>query len=350
MNYNIAFYCPDTNLKISGDVTSKKGLGGGKTAIVKMADSLQRLGNDVKVYAYCEPGIYDGVEYCDFQRFGKIDCDLFIAITGQKCDLSELPYKNIKARLKSVWLSGAGFVNGINIPFYDFYYANSFFLKNRAIHKWNFPYEKVIATHQGYDPDDFLGVNENDIKRDRFGIVFASHPSKGLSRIIEIIEKLKEDINKSFFLDIYGGYKLWNDSDDTVLHVEKEWADYKGMLSQPDLCKRLFNYNFMLHLTGYEDTSSVLIHQAKKAGIIVIASDVGGNSEIIKNGYDGFIIKGNYLDGNCEEKVLKLVKRLIEDDSYTEYIRNNAKKHSMTWDKAAKEWQDCWDEMISRNL
>jgi polysaccharide pyruvyl transferase CsaB len=350
MSYRIVFYCPDTNLKISGDVTNKKGLGGGKTAIVKMADALRKLGNNVKVYAYCEEGIYNGVEYHDFLKLDKEACDIFIAITGQKCDLSELPYFDIRSGLKIAWLSGAGFIKGINIPFYDFYYANSVFLKKRVIDKWGLPHEKVIATHQGFDPNDFNGVNENGPRRDMFGIVFASHPSKGLLRIIEIVEKLKEAINKSFFLDIYGGYKLWNDSDDTVLHVEKEWADYKGMLSQPDLCKRLFNYNFMLHLTGYEDTSSVLMHQAKRAGVAVIASDVGGNSEIIKDGYDGFIIKENYLYDGCEERVIKLVKWLIEDDNYAEYIRKNAKKHSMTWDKVAKEWQDHWDKVLGKTL
>jgi glycosyltransferase involved in cell wall biosynthesis len=345
----IAFYCPDSNLKLAGDIPWKKGLGGGKTALIKMADALNRAGHSVKVFAYCIEGTYNNVEYLDFNNIKNISCDILIAITGGRGNLSDLYNRNVHAKIKILWLSGAGFISGIDNTFFDYYYANSEFLKKRAIQEWKFPFEKVLATHQGYDPEDFLGIQTDSIERNPYAIVFASHPSKGLNRIIEIIEQLRKDVSNKLNLDIYGGFKLWDDNDTREVSTQKDFISYKGFLSQPELCKKLFNYNFMLHLTDYEDTSSILIQQAKKSGVIVIASDVGGNCELVENGYDGFIIKDNYGSLKCYTKVKNLIAYLLNHMNYISYIRENAQKHSLSWDEIAIEWATHWSEILNKN-
>ncbi len=343
--YKVAFYCPDRNIQIAGEFPGTRGMGGGKTAIVKMAESLCRFGNDVQCHAYCCEGTFHGVEYRDISRLETLSCDVLIAITGHEADISTLYSLATDAKMKILWLSGSGFIKGVDDAFFDYYYANSVFLKKKAVQEWHLPLEKVITTHQGFDPADFEGA-DGTVPRDENAFVFASHPSKGLDRVTEIAQRLRQDVMVDVRLDVYGGYRLWSDNDMRVPVSGFPWIRYRGMVSQPELCRSLFRYGFMLHLTDYEDTSSVLIHQAKRAGVIVIASDVGGNREVIENGRDGFVIADNYRSEECYVNVRKLITILIEDSTYAGYIRENASRHSFTWEKIAREWMRHWDETL----
>jgi hypothetical protein len=120
------------------------------------------------------------------------------------------------------------------------------------------------------------------------------------------------------------------------------------MVGQVELVQAMHAYGLMFHLTEYPDLQSLVIQQAKKAGVITIASNVGGNSELIEHGHDGFIIDEHYLSQACEEKIKRLVARLTGDEEYAGYIRDNAKRHSLTWAKIAKDWIDHWDEVLRK--
>lgn len=345
-SYKVIFYCPDENLKFNGNTPALKGLGGGKTAITKMAAALVRVGCGVKVYAYTEEGIYAGVEYIDYKKIGGESCDVLVVITGHKCDISEIYETDIQAKLKILWISGVQPIRNVRDSFFDFYYANSVFMKKKAVFEWGLPIYKIVTTYQGYDPEDISDFDISSIRREKMGIVFASHPSKGLTRIIDIVRRLRTDIDNRFFLDIYGGFRLWDDSATDDIVFKEDWITYKGLLSQPELSKRLFSYGFMFHLTDYPDTSSILVQQAKKAGIIVIASDVGGNSEIITDGYNGFIIKDHYMDENCYAQVKRLVKYLLDNEEYDSYIRVKAEQSALNWNEIANRWIYHWDDVL----
>lgn len=345
MAYDVTLYCPDTNIRISGSLAEIKALGGRTIAIVKMAEALGHMGHKVTVYGHVEEEQYKNVEYLRHEKLNDIQTDIFIATTAFRNDLSELKERKISARAKIVWFRNASPVKGLDALEVDYFYAPSVFLQKKAVEQWGLPLGKVVPVHHGYDHNEFGGL-EAASERDKYGIIFATHPAKGLDRVLDIFTGLKS-VDSRFHLDIYSSYKLWNDDDNTGLQLpDEEGIRYRGLIPQRDLVRVMHEYNFMFHLTDYEDAISSVLTHAVRCGIITIASNAGGNSEVITDGYNGFIIDEHYLLQKCEEKVLRLVEYLNRKDEYAEYIRKNGMAYSLSWEKVAGDWTGHWDEIF----
>jgi polysaccharide pyruvyl transferase CsaB len=69
---------------------------------------------------------------------------------------------------------------------------------------------------------------------------------------------------------------------------------------------------------------------------------------LIENGFDGFIFKEHYKDERSYDKIKRVINALLQDEAYAQYIRENAERHSQTWDAAAKDWVTLWDDFLGR--
>jgi len=189
------------------------------------------------------------------------------------------------------------------------------------------PAEKFFVIHNGVDTTLFKWYYRFVIKRNPFGIVFASHPIKGLDKVIDLVKELREEISPRFFLDVYGGYKLWGD-DQPELNLSSNIASFKGLIPQHQLIKRLFSYNFMINFYSLPEGFGLIYPQAMKAGVICIVSNVGGVSEVIKDGYNGFLISNPVDAESALSEVKNIVYSLIKDNKFVNYIRKNAMKYN----------------------
>jgi len=272
--YRIVFYCPDTNLKYDGRTPDQTGLGGGKTALVRMAKALHELGNHVVVYGNSDPGNYDGVEYRHFASLDNLECDIFVVMTSSKLDLSDWDPESVTARLCILWVQGTAPIRGLDHTHFDYVYAVSAYLRNILYHEWGIPSSKIITTSNAYSEENVQAAEKANLVRDKHGIVFASHPSKGLSRVVEIVNALHE-YDSRFYLDIYGGKRLWNASSQEDDLPERDHIRFRGLVGQRDLNHRLRSYNFMIAVSDVPDACSLTLIEAKRAGVLVLASAVG---------------------------------------------------------------------------
>lgn len=343
--YRVIFYCPDTNLKYDGRTPDRIGLGGGKTAFIRMAKALRDLGNEVIVYGNSDPGNYDGVEYRNFTSLKHAECDILVVMTTSKLDLTDWDPETVVSRLSILWVQGIAPIRGLDHTHFDYVYAVSGYLHNVMLHEWGIPSAKIVTTSNAFSEENAQAAQQNSPARDKYGIVFASHPSKGLSRVIEIVNALREHDSR-FYLDIYGGKRLWDaESRDEDL-LESAHIRFRGLVGQRELCCRLRGYNFMIAMSGVPDACSLTLIEAKKAGVLVLASAVGSNAEIIQHEYDGFILEDDYLSPECKDQCVKLILRLVNDDTYAEKIRSRAMAYSISWHTIAKEWSAHWDAVL----
>ena len=149
--YKVIFLCPDTNFVFDGRTPDSTGLGGGKTAFVRLARALADLGHDVTVYANCTPGVYDGVEYRHFDAIVAGACDVLVVMSTYAPDLSALDLGRLNARLRIVWVQGRTPINGLDRVPYDWLYAVSDYIKGVAVSEWGADAHRVFVTHNAYD-------------------------------------------------------------------------------------------------------------------------------------------------------------------------------------------------------
>lgn len=346
--YRVVFYCSDTNLRFNGLTPDQVGMGGGKTALVRMAKALHDLGNEVTVYANSDPGNYDGVEYLHFSSFPRgSDYDILIVLTTSKLDLRDWDPQLVKSRLTILWIQGAAPIYGLDHTCFDYIYVVSAYLRNLLVSKWGIPSSKIFVTSNAFSSENVQAAQRTAPKRDKYGIVFASHPSKGLSRIIEIVDTLRKHDSR-FYLDVYGGKRLWDTetSDDKLKLLDGEHIRFQGLVGQRELNRRLRSYNFMLAISDIPDGCSLTLIEAKKAGVLVLASAIGGNPEIIFHEYDGFLIEEDYLSPECKDHCVELILRLVNDEEYAEKIRSRAMAYPISWHVIAQEWINHWDTIL----
>lgn len=121
---------------------------------------------------------------------------------------------------------------------------------------------------------------------------------KGIEDAINAVRYANEKLGKDLYnLDIYGQIDSAYESEFNELKLEfPEYINYKGVVDPRQSVDTLKSYYALLFPTYYKGEGFAgTIIDAYSAGIPVIASDWKYNSEIVKDGYNGFIFQSrNY--------------------------------------------------------
>lgn len=141
-------------------------------------------------------------------------------------------------------------------------------------------------------------------------LVFMSHISneKGVGDLLEAFSSLDGE----YELDFYGAVKedCYNDFDWQAHHLS-----YKGEVSAAEVIRRLPDYDLLL-LPSYREGYPGIIIEALSVGLPVIATRVGGISEIIENGRNGVLTEPSDRDG-----LVKAI-RSVNAGNYAAYCEN----------------------------
>lgn len=345
--YNIVIYCPDTNFLYNAETPDTQGIGGGKTSIIRIAQALGALGQKVTFCGnFDREGQHGGVAYRHFSSVKEIDCDVLIATTsGGELDLSPVNRLPVRAKLRAALVHGLARPGGLSVPPFDVIYAPSHFMKEGAVKHWGMRADVITVCGHGIDEPAFAEAEKIAAPRDPFGIVYFGHPAKGLDVAIEVVRSLRQR-DRRFHLDIFGGYQLHGQSPQEI--TGEEGIEFKGMVGQRELARRLFSYGFCLTLQEYEEPFGIAVIEAKRAGVIVLASKVGAHPETIADGYDGFLIDEHYRSVECKDKAVRLAAYLVKNESYAGYIRKNAVNQSVSWENTARAYITHWDKVLNK--
>jgi len=312
------------------------GVGGGKTALVSLAKTLSMAGHRVEVCSYVREGRFDGVDYIDEQRTNRLEADVLLVSTSSKMDLSKLKRKEIEADLRFLWLHGVSPITGMEGFDWSGLICVSHYVKDHFTKTSKIPKERFSVIHNGVDLKDFkpwYGL----IRRNPYGIVFASHPIKGLDQVLRLIRALREEISPHFFLDVYGGYQLWG-LDGPPVDISTDGASFKGIIPQPQLIRRLFSYNFMINIYDLPEGFGLIYPQALKAGVVCLASNVGGVSEVIQDGRNGFLLNWPSETESVLNEVKQRIAYLLKERAYLNRIRKNAMSYNRGWEEVARDF------------
>ena len=190
---------------------------------------------------------------------------------------------------------------------------------------------------------------ERKIKRENIRILFAGRliERKGVHILLESFAK----VNKSFVnteLVIAGDGPL----KEKLIEITKKLGIedkvfFKGHLTSDELEKEYSEADIFvlpsIHDTrGDTETLGVVLIEAMEYGIPVIASDVGGIPDIVKDGYNGILVPEKDVDA-----LANAIIRLIEDKELREKFIKNAKKYikeKFNWDKIIEKLEKIYNK------
>ncbi|MBI3161140.1 MAG: glycosyltransferase family 4 protein [Chloroflexi bacterium] len=342
-NLRISLYCPDHHLAYDGRTPDKQGVGGGVAVRIRLAAALAKLGHDVAMICNCSRvETVDGVKYLPLAKAKSIDADvLILSSSGGDLDLRPALNLEIKASLRLIWVHGTPELKGLREIPYDYVCMPSNFIRQVAMDEWGVPREKLFVSHHGVSPAflarPFLSRRQ---ARNPYKLVYTSHPSKGIDSALGVLRVLRAR-EPRFELHFYGGNRLWGEAEQVP--AREDGVIYHGLLGQQQLAHELQSSHIALNLQDRLEPFGLSLIEAMASGNVVFASAVGAYPEILRNGYDGFLVHGNHMAEETWQTVARQIQSLTDSPDFSRYIRNNAQAAVRDWETVAQTWLGHWE-------
>jgi polysaccharide pyruvyl transferase CsaB len=345
--YRVVLYSPDRGQVYDGRTLDATGVGGGIAARLSMLGALAALGHEVTAYVNAaEPVVHAGVRYVPLDQCAGIDADVLIAMsTGGDLSFAPLELLPVNAALRVVWVQGVPKPAALEATRFDYVYAASNFLRRVSVERWGVPASKMFVCYNGLNQEAFAIADAQAFARDPYALAYVGPPEKGLDATLEILRRLRAE-DPRFHLEVFGGGRLWGGGDEAP--AAEPGLTFHGLLGQRALIPRLYGCEYLLAPQAMEEGFGIAVQEAKRAGLIVIASDVGAFGELVRSSQDGFLVAEPHTSAACHQRMAGLVLSLSHDPDRRARIRANAKHTPWSWATAAEAWTAHWDHVSRR--
>jgi glycosyltransferase involved in cell wall biosynthesis len=210
---------------------------------------------------------------------------------------------------------------------------------------------KVRIVPNGVDTEKFKPT-ETQAARRQFGlgnepcVLFVGNliPRKGLSFLLEAAKKIvKENSDTKFLIVGEGPLK-------TALTMSLESADLSGNFKllgnlKEDALPDIYNCADVFVLPSIQEGQGIVLLEAQASGKPVVAFDVGGVDEAVRNGETGLLVKR----GSSEELAEALLS-LLADKTWRQKMGANGRgfvSENFTWDISAQKMLKVYHEALA---
>lgn len=162
--------------------------------------------------------------------------------------------------------------------------------------------QKTQTIYNGVIIDTILARNKRNIEKPTFLVASHLRESKGIQDLIEAVSLLPSYIKTEIKIAIYGDGPYKNRLVEKINKYDLE-ACFSFMGNQSNLNEIFSQYDYMLQPTHME-CFSLSILESLAANVPVITTNVGGNSEVITNTQNGYIL---------DAKKIKALAEILED-------------------------------------
>ncbi len=169
-----------------------------------------------------------------------------------------------------------------------------------------------IVVGNGFDMENYL-FNEN--KNGPLGWAGRIAPEKGLEDAVKVANDLGEKLlvwglieDKEYASKIENSYT-------------KEIIEWRGFLPTNKFQEQLGRCRALINTPKWNEAYGNVIVEAMACGVPVIAYDIGGPGELIEDGFNGFLVKPNDIEGLI--KATKLISK-IKRKNCRDWFEKNA--------------------------
>ena len=204
------------------------------------------------------------------------------------------------------------------------------YLKN--IVKNKLPRKDVSTLYQGIDPNRWYPSKGMKLKHPCVGLLQGAMIWGKAQEMLVLQKVLKSMPDVTFYWVGDGPYR------DKILPVLKKYDNFKwlGPLQYPDKVREYLTEIDVYALVSGMDMSPLTLQEAQLMRKPVIATNVGGIQELMKDNETGFLVE----QGNADELIEK-ISLLINDKQKRETMGNMGRKFvedNFSWDIIAKEF------------
>jgi len=206
--------------------------------------------------------------------------------------------------------------------------------------KNHYPKKPTSVLYQGITPENWFRTDGMKLK----------HPCVGLLQGAVILEKTKELLTLTKVLEKMPDVTFYWVGDgpyrDDVLPILEKFDNFQwlGALEYPNKVRDFLTEIDVYALLSGIDMSPLTLLEAQLMEKPVIATNVGGIPELMKDGETGFLVTKN----NPEELAEK-ISILVNDNKKSESMSKKGKDFVSTnfnWDKICHDFLDCLKNMI----
>ena len=211
---------------------------------------------------------------------------------------------------------------------------------------------KVRIVPNGVDPEKFKPLEDREAVKRQFGLgddpcvlfVGSLIPRKGLPFLVEAAEKIVKKYSGTKFV-IVGEGPLKNQ-----LLSNLETANLSGNFKflgnvKEDMLTALYNCADVFALPSIQEGQGIVLLEAQASAKPVVAFDVGGVNEAVRNGETGLLVKR----GSSEELADALLK-LLSDKALREKMGASGRRfvtENFTWDICAQKMLNVYHEALA---
>jgi len=192
--------------------------------------------------------------------------------------------------------------------------------------------------HQIPNAIDIESMPKNKEKKYEKQIIFAGRLSKekGTEVLLEVCKSLPDDIDI-----IILGKGPEEDKIKTMANSQKN-IHFLGYLPKENTIPLIRGSDILIQPSLNEGISSTIL-EAMICKIPIIATDIGGNKELIENNQTGFLV-----EPNSSSQILDLINYVFSNDDKINLITNNAfaKIHSYDWKNVGDQYLKLYKKLL----
>jgi len=238
-------------------------------------------------------------------------------------------------------------LNKINFAFSDIIISNSY----AGIESFNSPRRKSIVIYNGIDLSRFENLPKKNIIKEKYGIktpfavvmVASFTKNKDYNRFIRIANIICQNRKDISFICV-GGFV----NNNSYFNVAKKLAEqnpliiFTGIISEVEALVNSCDIGVLFSPYGEGISNAILEYMALSKP--VIAYDLGGTNEVIKDGENGFLIKEEN-----DEQISKIIITLIDNYKLRKKLGENGRKKIEEYfniQKMGKEYMNIYYKLI----
>ena len=179
----------------------------------------------------------------------------------------------------------------------------------------------------GVETDRFTPIERPENTKVKIVFIGRLIPRKGFHRVVRALPKVRTLVQVPFTVEVVGtgAHRAELDALAEELGVS-QFISYIGMVPYDQL-EKSYQYADIFVLTSLSEGMPSVILEAMGAGLPIIASNVGGNNEIVHEGENGFLIMGDDVDLLADKLAM-----LINNSSLRKSMGNKSREYALQYD------------------